>query len=324
MKPVSYVTSFRQLKVMDPISGHVELIPGVNISNDPAIKEKLLTTEFATVAGVLEAQDLLKASNLVFGEFDVGDMGELPPKDFMLVILAWLDRLLENAWLIKDHAMTCESVFLRVELASGVSWSSNFLAIRTSFADGFANRDIEMSLTELKEWGQTIDLVEGYLYEKDSSSLRFMMEKGYTRSGRAMRFVAAARRTQDIAFKIANYCSALETLFTTESTELAHKLAERVAFFLGERRHVRRKIFATIKSAYGVRSKLVHGDTLKPSQIDGLPSLSAQCDIYLRTIVREIFSSEDLKGIFDTHQNEVLENYFANLILGPSEQITEE
>jgi hypothetical protein len=143
-----------------------------------------------------------------------------------------------------------------------------------------------------------------------------MMEKGYARSGRAMQFVVAARRAQDLAFKIANYCSALETLFTTESTELAHKLSERVAFFMGERGHNRREVFATIKSAYNVRSKLVHGDTLKQNQIEDLPALSTKCDITLRTILREIFRSEELKNIFDAH-NDAVEDYFTRLILGP-------
>ena len=51
-----------------------------------------------------------------------------------------------------------------------------------------------------------------------------MMDKGYTHSGRAMRFIAAARAAPDLAFKISHYCSALETLFTTDPIEVGHKL----------------------------------------------------------------------------------------------------
>jgi hypothetical protein len=61
-----------------------------------------------------------------------------------------------------------------------------------------------------------------------------------------------------------------------------------------------------------VRSKLVHGDTLKPNQIAELPRLSAECDVYLRTILREIFISEHLKKIFDSH-NEAIEDYFFSI-----------
>ena len=317
MEPVTYITSFRKLILTEPISGYIELIHGVNITNDPHVKAQWLTSQCRAAIGAIEAAHLEGESNLVFGEFDAADMHGLPPEGFLLVILAWLDMLLKNAWLIKDHAMECDAAFLRVEMTEGVSWTKNFLAIRPSFSDGYTDKNIEMSVDELKKWGQTNDLVEGYLCEANSSSMRFMMEKGYARSGRAMQFVVAARRAQDLAFKIANYCSALETLFTTESTELAHKLAERVAFFLGERGHNRRAVFATIKSAYNVRSKLVHGDTLKQNQIEGLPALSAECDVNLRTILLEIFNSEELKKIFDAH-SDAIEDYFARLILGPS------
>ena len=315
MERVTYITSFRKLILTEPISGYIELIHGVNITNDPHVKAQWLTSQCRAAIGAIEAAHLEGESNLVFGEFDAADMHGLPPEGFLLVILAWLDMLLKNAWLIKDHAMECDAAFLRVEMTEGVSWTKNFLAIRPSFSDGYTDKNIEMSVDELKKWGQTNDLVEGYLRRifvhavHDGKRIRPVGQSDAIRGRRPTR----AR----FAFKIANYCSALETLFTTESTELAHKLAERVAFFLGERGHNRRAVFATIKSAYNVRSKLVHGDTLKQNQIEGLPALSAECDVNLRTILLEIFNSEELKKIFDAH-SDAIEDYFARLILGPS------
>ncbi|MEO6828235.1 MAG: hypothetical protein ABI164_00380, partial [Acidobacteriaceae bacterium] len=76
-------------------------------------------------------------------------------------------------------------------------------------------------------------------------------------------------------------------------------------------------VFATIKSAYNVRSKLVHGDTLKQNQVDELLALSTECDGALRRILWEIFNSDDLKKIFDAH-NDAVEDYFARLIFGSS------
>ena len=317
MKPVSYITSFRKLIITEPISGSVELIPGVNITNNSEVRAQLLTSECRAAIGLIEFDHFEQEPNFVFGEFDVDDMRGLPPDGFLIAVLAWIDTLLKNAWLIKDHAMQCDAAFLRVETADGVSWTRNYLAVAPSLSDGYAyaDRGIRMSIDELKKWGQTDDLVEGYLSEAASSSMRFMMEKGYARSGRAMQFIVAARQSQNLAFKIANYCSALETLFTTDSTELAHKLAERVAFFLGERGDNRRDVFAMVKSAYNLRSKLVHGDTLKQNQIDALTAISRECDGALRRILWEIFNSADLKKIFDAHDN-AIEDYFADLILG--------
>lgn len=318
MKPVRYITSFRKLILTEPILGSVELMPGIKITNDPEVKARFLTEECRAAIGQIECAHFEREPNFVFGEFEIEEMKDLPPDPFLIVILSWIDLLLKNAWLLKDHIMLCDAAFLRVEMPDRTAWTKNYLASLVSFSDGYAltGGDIQMSIDELKSWAKTTDLVEEYLSKVDSSPSRFMMEKGYKRSGRAMQFVVAARRAQDLAFKIANYCSAFETLFTTDATELAHKLSERVAFFLGKRGEDRRKVFALAKNAYNVRSKLVHGDTLKQNQIDSLPALSTDCDNALRKILWEIFHSDELKKIFDAH-NDAIEDYFATLILGP-------
>jgi hypothetical protein len=315
MTDVYYVTSFRKLAISPSICGHFELLPGVNITNDRTVISRLLTPDLKVAAGVVEMEHLESSPNIVFGEFHVDDMRGLEPGKFLLAILIWIDTLFKNAWLVRDHAMECDAAFLRVARSSESVWCSNFLASRSSLSSGDFDAVIDMSLEELQAWRKKHDAVESYLHEKDSSPVRFMMEKGYARSGRAMQFVHSARKTADVAFKIANYCSALETLFTTESTELAHKLSERLAFFLSQLGQDRLNVFTTIKSAYTVRSKLVHGDTLKASQIEELPSLSMRCDNYLRLVLNAIFESPPLQNVFDSH-NQAIEEYFTGLIFG--------
>ena len=123
--------------------------------------------------------------------------------------------------------------------------------------------------------------------------------------------------TASLPFKIAHYCSALETLFTTESTELAHKVSQRGAFFLGERAYDRWEIFSAIKNAYNIRSNLVHGDTLKIKQIDGLSGVSMHCNHYLRVILNCIFGDAELREVFDSDPG-AIEEYFARLIGSPT------
>ena len=211
--------------------------------------------------------------------------------------------------------MRCEAAHLAHRTPRGAIWTSNFLATRPSCADGTVEKTITFSLVELRDWADTNEGIESYLREAQSGRTSFMMEKGYRRSGRAMRFVKAARGAPDMAFKISHYCSALETLFTTETTELSHKLSERVAFFLGSRGHNRRAVFQAVKRGYGVRSKLVHGDTLGQRQIDELPELSVEIDCYLRTVLNAVFAEDDLRRVFDSHTDAV-ESYFLKLILG--------
>jgi hypothetical protein len=317
MGAVTFITSFRKLAIDEPITGYIELVPGINISNDPSVKELLLTSELVEAVGIVEAEFLSSQTNIVFGDYDTEDLKGRPPGLWLQLILLWVGALLKNAWLMKDHAMECDAAFLRCDNEGEVSWSKNHLAMRPTFSTGEANASVHLSKNDLLEWARVHHVVEMYLHTKESpSALRFMMENGFARSGRAIQFVTTARTAPDLAFKIATYCSAFETLFATETTELAHKLSERVAFFLGTRGFNKRTVFGVMKSAYAVRSKLVHGDTLKASQIADLPTLSAQCDGYLRIILYELFHSTQLQGIFDSH-NQAIDDHFAALILGP-------
>lgn len=315
MRKLYYLTTFRKLNISEQIKGHVQLIPGINITNDPEIKRQYLTPEFAAAAGGIEMAYFVDAPNLVFGEFDDRHVGERPPEAILLGVLFWIDDLFKNAWLHKDHAIECDAAFLREDDGQKSTWFSNFLALRPSFANGDRWGETEMSVGDLRAWGNRNDQIEEYLRESNIAASGFMMAKGFSRLGRALHFVSSARIAPNIAFKIANYCSALETLFTTDETELAHKLAERVAFFLGQQGYNQAEVYATVKVAYGVRSKLVHGSTIRPGQIEGLPSLSACCDDYLRSILNVIFDSSDLLRTFDS-KNEAIESYFSELILG--------
>jgi hypothetical protein len=315
MKNVYYMTSFRNLNICETMQKPFELLYGVNITNDSSVKDRFLTDEFRRAAGLIEATTLAGETNLVFGEFDISEMKGMPPEPFLLVILLWIDLLLRNAWLVKDHTMECDAIFLRVHTDSGTSWTRNFLSMRPSSADGTIGVRLDMSLSDMETWARTSDSVETYLHDTDSSSLQFMLAKTSPRSGRAVQYVDAARKTASLPFKIAQYCSAIETLFTTESTELSHKLSERVAFFLGEPGYDRWAVFSTIKNAYNIRSKLVHGDTLKTKQIEELSALGLQCDNYLRFILNCIFDSVELKKVFDSDPR-AIEGYFSHLIFG--------
>jgi hypothetical protein len=292
MKSACYISSFRNLTITEGIRGHFELMPGVNITNDPAVMARFLTPEFANAIGVIESDYLHHASNLVFGEFNGDSMPDMPPDRFCLARLVFIDMLLKNAWLIKDHAMECDALFLRVKTSIGATWTKNFLAMRPTFADGGVNKEVKLSISELTDWSRIMDIVESYLSDTGSSSFHFTLNEGYCRSGRAMQFVSAARKTPDLALKIANYCNAFEVLFTTESGESSSTVPDNVALFLEEKNYNRRTVLETIKNTYWIRSLLLCGGTLEPHHIAELPALSMRCDQYLRGILNEIFKSK--------------------------------
>ena len=129
----------------------------------------------------------------------------------------------------------------------------------------------------------------------------------------ALQFIKSARTAGNLALRIAPYCSAPETIFLTDSAELSHKLAERTAFLLAEFGYPKGEVFRTIKTAYGIRSKLTHGDTIPARTIEELPTLSSTCDGYLRMIFRSLFGKEWLVSRLDVPPEQI-EKLFHDLI----------
>jgi Apea-like HEPN len=116
----------------------------------------------------------------------------------------------------------------------------------------------------------------------------FLVPEDFNRLSLVFYFVQAARGSSDLGRKIAQYVTCFEALFCTDSSEMTHKLAERVAFFLGENGAERTSIFKNIKAAYTVRSKVVHGDKIDKKRANQAPDLSRTCDELLRKSLAKV------------------------------------
>ncbi|WP_193065401.1 HEPN domain-containing protein [Oceanobacillus oncorhynchi] len=124
---------------------------------------------------------------------------------------------------------------------------------------------------------------------------------GSNRINRAEYFTVGARNCSIIPTKIVFYCTALECLFTIGSSEINHKIAERVALMLGTSEESKKNLFKFIKNAYDYRSKLIHGQHLKGNE-SNLVAISQRLDEILRELLRdkhEIFYQDDQK--METH-----------------------
>ncbi len=115
-----------------------------------------------------------------------------------------------------------------------------------------------------------------------------------------------------MAYKIANYCAAFETMFTTENMELSHKLAERSAYFVKEE-FDKLTTYKQLKKAYGIRSKLTHGASIEKKLVDELPEISIKTDRILRTAFLKIINDEKLIELFDS-SNDRIDAFFESLI----------
>ncbi len=128
-------------------------------------------------------------------------------------------------------------------------------------------------------------------------------------------FSQGARGASNLGVKITFYGTCFEALFCTESSEISYKLAERVAFFCEDSPAARLDILRTMKAAYNIRSKTVHGDKLKPAVAQQAATVAAQCDMLLRRILTKLLESRNLYDLF-TGKPEDLEDYLVRMVFG--------
>ena len=283
-----FITCFRNFSIEGSTGEYFELLPGICLTNDEREMKRLLSNDLRKIIGVIEYDHLKRSDHLVFCRFGDEVFKELESDRILLVLLLWVKSLFRTAWIIKDHCYECDAAFLIRREMQRKQCSSNFLAQRPLLADE-SIEEIPFKSDELEAWKSLHHRIEVYLHGAKSTEIDFFMEKSYCRSGRALHFVNSARTSTSSPFRIAHSCSALETLFSTDSSELSHKLSERVAFFLGGLGYSKVEVFKNMKAAYNVRSKLTHGDSLSSKLLEGLPQVAGILDGYLRTIFSPFF-----------------------------------
>jgi hypothetical protein len=143
------------------------------------------------------------------------------------------------------------------------------------------------------------------------SSAFFATKENSNRISRALSLVDRARTSKNFTEKIAFYCSGLEAMFSTSTAELTHQIAERVALISHNAKTERFETFRFVKKCYSLRSKFIHGDTIKGS-VSELSDLSSRLDSVCRKAIKTAFEdSEFWKAMSD---QESLEVYFYSKI----------
>ena len=300
----------------------VPIMPGLFFRTDVKAILGRFGAGFPNAVGALEHESLLRTKVVAFGECPKESMPEMQPQQFIQIIYLWLRPFLRSLWLIKDHSINVGNSFAIGGLETpNMAISSNYMTDRFSRV----GCDISPTIFSADEISEAIRIhirLETYLYAKNSGDIHFMMDKTFSRIGRAIQFVQAARSSPNAAFRVAHYCSAFETLFSTDLNEISHRLSERVAYFSATNVINKRDIYRKLKRAYNIRSKVTHGDVLSPKQIEELPLVSADCDAILRQCLKKIILDDRYTAVFDS-KNEDLEEFFFQLLFPDTEKIAE-
>lgn len=312
-----FYTTFRFLKITGDNFKDFDLLPGVTLVRERTKIRKILSKDFKVSAGVIEFSHFYDANHIIYAEFSNHFFNpEDSSNDALMAWLIWVDMLVYSSWLVKDNCMLCEIAYCNKTDKKTLShWTNNSLMSLHTLADGDRHIDIEFTQEETIKWASVNDRLQSYLHKNNSTVFVSFIDSKYSRYGRAYNFIKAAKKEFNPAMKIAHYCSALESLFSTDSSELSHKLSERIAIFLKDYNHDPVETFDDIKSFYNIRSKVTHGDSLKSNRVETIPQMSIKLDNYLRVIMNIILDSDELMEIFNGDKND-FEQFFKKKILG--------
>lgn len=221
---------------------------------------------------------------------------------FTFGLLRKIQHFVIDLWNIKDNNVYIFEGFLLVyskEINDGFTFKGTLSAV-TSKANldnkytTFSKKELEPLIDKM----ETIDFHELFISETDHRTPthdHFFKYNKTNRIDRAAYFVLEARASHTFPIKIVSYCTALECLFTTSQIELSHRISERVATLVGGDKKNKVNTYELVKKAYDVRSKIVHGSSLKGVN-DDLLDISFQLDRFLRRFISEnhdVFSKSD-------------------------------
>ncbi|HKQ97643.1 MAG TPA: hypothetical protein VJV75_07205 [Candidatus Polarisedimenticolia bacterium] len=277
----------------------------------------LLSRQFKTLAGAIEVSALLEAGAVVYENPEVNAVPQ--PSAALEVLhrnLALTQLYLLCLWLVKDNSVNFELGFLEYPHGHpAAALSSNTIAAYFTNAQG----ETRVTTFNADEIRRARDYYSK-LFSADHDAFTVVriertLPRHYNRLHRLTYYIHSARAASDVGMKISQYMTCYETLFLTDPSELSHKLAERVAYFVGTDGPERRSIYDDLKLAYSIRSKTVHGDRLSDRQANEASRLSTRCDSLLRTTLLKIVGSERLTGNF-IGNSDALEDYMLKLTLG--------
>lgn len=249
--------------------------------------------------------------------------------------LKGLNRFLVNIqtfisllWFVKDNSVSMEEgyVYLK-ENGKDISVSVNSRTV--SFTNARGERD-EVTFKE-DEIDRVITIYNSLnkLYNKtdelaDGKSIIFSnLEFSVNRIERFLYLLQATRNESYIPMRIALYTTMLEALISTSRGSLAHSVAERTAWLIGNSNDERKEIFRFIKKMYSIRSSVLHGDKLNKSfknkSYKDFKDYSQKYDGYIRKIINKILRDKNLNDLYNKNNRDEINKYYTNLILGTLE-----
>ncbi|WP_420153553.1 hypothetical protein [Siphonobacter sp.] len=300
--------------------------------------DSLITTNVMEILEDLPSDvDVFDAIGSIFGQklvenpvmFLIGDSSWATPSNDLLEINAkffgYLQFIISSLWFIKDNGASvteCYSITFPDFVAcnrSDVLYSNSSGEFRPT---KFNKEDFDQALqilpkiAEIKkiENAVTLQQPEGMSVGMRVDEMSLLPYNQLERLSRSLHFLHLARSTSILPLKISFYIAILECLFTSDKTEVTHKVTEAATLFVGGDFETKKGNFELVKTAYGIRSSYVHGQHLekKHSTREFLMNISNKMDSFLRELYRKAIDNQELFKLSDKDYRQ----YFRDMILG--------
>jgi len=312
-----FFCALNEIKVKEDLGEGICLVPNekdvsyprIYITNNKKEKERLFNQATVNAIGYIEYHDILNSELIAYSLGEFPD-DEISPIEYLNKYLSMLRVYFFCTWLIKDNSANFDLGFLCYEnKRNEFEVSSNFFNYHNYNSDGKSSIT-EFTKHELLNAAKILfdNTIVGEKVDTTAS------ERRYGKTSTAGHFVQFARVCNDIGLKMTNYCSALETLFSTNNTELSHRLSERISLFIGTNKKERIELYKTLKSSYHIRSKVIHGGSFKNGQIVEMRILIRKMDEICRKVLTSSLSAPENENIFDLN-NEELDEFFMKKIM---------
>jgi hypothetical protein len=313
----TFIAPIHYIEINTVLNKGIKINEYLKISNDSNYIERLMNNkELYEDIGYISFHELSK-STYIYAESDLSvfdsKYGEQKKYvDLCFRLLRETQTFLESLWDIKDNNAYVRDGFIHIPGIKGTEYNRTQKASVSqvnSTAEGLIDNTTftkEEIITTREVFMKYEALMENYR-DGGKSPLLNPFTKKLSRLSRSYSFISAARSNSVLPLKIFHYCSALECLFTNDNSEVSHKIAERVAALIGTDYEDKKQLYKNTKKAYGIRSKLTHGQSINQNDTD-LVSSTKFLDEVLRKVLREHYE------VFNEKNDMELEDYFMRVM----------
>ena len=331
--PMNMLARIKNLTVVDALDDGVRVCNDLMVINDPTRIGVLLTPGLRDCCGMAEVRAFEQPNCVVLHwapEFWQPMDGPEIDDDHATIVqnatqhaaqssLVQFNHLASMLWILHDNAVYVDEAFTEARVSSDtaayskVSLASCFVSAKGTAEKIAVTADDLFQADELRaRWIKYLadtQCASGDPSDQRAAKIAFSAPTmapvvgsatGSTRLFRFYYFLQTSRITHDLGVRITLYCIGLETLFTTANTQRkSQAVAQRVSRFLETDRQNQDCLFEEVREAYGIRSRIVHGNELRSERAEDLVHVSLRIDFLLRRVFGKILTSDRLLKNFE-------------------------